>query len=144
MNPAQKRAVQYSSLINRVVSTIQETQDLLNPEFEVLRKSLDRDQVEKIDPIKYKRYMHDFQKGTDDYKKLLAQLKKGKAPARMMGTHLSIVSSFDKYVHGCEMMSESLNEDQSIERQKFDDAEKIQDENMDKFSKYMQKLTQIG
>lgn len=144
MNPAQKRAVQYSSLINRVVSTIQETQDLLNPEFEVLRKALDRDQVEKIDPIKYKRYMHDFQKGTDDYKKLLAQLKKGKAPARMMGTHLSIVSSFDKYVQGCEMMSESLNEDQSIERQKFDDAEKIQDENMDKFSKHMQKLTQLG
>lgn len=125
MNPAQKRAVQYSQLINRLVSTIQETQDLLNPEFEVLRKSLDRDQVEKIDPIRYKRYQHDFQKGTEDYKKLAAQLKKGKAPARLMGIHLSLVSTFNKYVEGCEMMTESINDDQTIERQKFDDAEKI-------------------
>lgn len=144
MNPAQKRAVQYSQLISRLVSTIEETQDLLNPEFEVLRKALDRDQVEKIDPIKYKRYLHDFEKGTDAYQKLAAQLKKGRAPARMMGTHLSLVSTFNKYVEGCQMMTDSLNEDQSIERQKFDDAEKIQDENMDKFSKLMQKITQLG
>jgi hypothetical protein len=144
MNPAQKRAVQYSQLINRLVTTVQDNQDLLNPEFEILRKALDRDQVEKIDPVYYKRYMHDFQKGADDYKKLGDQLKKGKAPARLMGTHLSIVSTFNKYVEGCQMMAESMNEDQTIDRQKFDDAEKIQDENMDKFSKLMQKLSSMG
>lgn len=144
MTQAQKRAVQYSQLISRVVSTIQETQDLLNPEFEVLRKALDRDQVEKVDPVRYKRYKHDFEKGTEDYQKLATQLKKGKAPARMMGTHLSLVSTFSKYVDGCQMMSDSINDDQTIDRQKFDDAEKIQDENMDKFSKLMQKLTQMG
>ena len=144
MNPAQKRAVQYSQLINRVVQTLQENQDMLNPEFEVLRKALDRDQVDKVDPVRYKRYIADFKRGTTDYQKLADQLKKAKAPARMMGTHLSLVSSFNKYVEGCQMMSESINEDQTIDRQKFDDAEKIQDENMDKFSKLMQKLTQIG
>lgn len=42
------------------------------------------------------------------------------------------------------MMTDSLNDDQTIDRQKFDDAEKIQDENMDKFSKLMQRLTQVG
>ncbi|AKP68076.1 hypothetical protein [Companilactobacillus ginsenosidimutans] len=144
MNPAQKRAVQYSGLINRLVSTIQENQDLLNPEFEILRKALDRDQVDKVDPVRYKRYQHDFEKGAVDYKKLADQLKKGKAPARLMGIHLSLVSSFNKYVEGCEMMSESINDDQTIDRQKFDDAEKIQDENMDKFSKLMQKMAAMG
>lgn len=144
MNPAQKRAVQYSQLINKVVSTIEETQDMLNPEFEILRKALDRDQVEKVDPVKYKRYLSDFKKGTADYQKLADQLKKGKAPAKMMGTHLSIVSTFRKYVDGCQMMTDSLNDDQTIDRQKFDDAEKIQDDNMDKFSKLMQRLTQVG
>lgn len=144
MNPAQRRAVQYSQVISKVVSTIEENQDLLNPEFEILRKALDRDQVDKVDPIRYKRYMHDFEKGTDDYQKLAAQLKKAKAPARLMGTHLSLVSTFNKYVDGCQMMSDSINEDQTIDRQKFDDAEKIQDENMDKFSKLMQKLTQLS
>ncbi|MQS52470.1 hypothetical protein [Companilactobacillus mishanensis] len=144
MNPAQKRAVQYGQLINKTVEKIQENQDLLNPEFEILRKALDRDQVDKVDPIMYKRYKHDFEKGTADYKDLEAKLKKGKAPARLMGTHLSLVSAFSKYVEGCVMMSESIGEDQKIERQKFDDAEKIQDENMDKFSKLMQKLTQLA
>ncbi|WP_125762326.1 hypothetical protein [Companilactobacillus hulinensis] len=143
MNAAQKKAMVYGNLINGTVQSIQDEQDKLNPEFETLRKALDRDQVEKIDAVEYTKIMHDFKSGTENYQSLLAKLQKAKAPARYMGTHMSLVSAFKKYVEGCADMTDSINEDQTIDREKFNTAEKVQDENMDKFSKYMQKMTEI-
>ncbi|APX72115.1 hypothetical protein M5C72_02940 [Companilactobacillus allii] len=143
MNAAQKKAMVYGNLINNTVQSIQDEQDKLNPEFETLRKALDRDQIERIDSVEYTKIMHDFKKGTDSYQDLLTKLQKAKAPARYMGTHMSLVAAFKKYVEGCTEMTESIGEDQKIDREKFNNAEKVQDENMDKFSKYMQKMTEI-
>ncbi|WP_334329821.1 hypothetical protein [Companilactobacillus sp. HBUAS59699] len=143
MNQTQKKAMIYGNLINNSVQIIQDEQDKLNPEFEKLRKALDRDQVEKIDSVEYTKIMHDFKSGTDTYADILGKLEKAKAPARFMGTHMSLVNSFKKYVAACQEMTDSINEDQTIDRKKFNEAEQVQDENMDKFSKYIQKMTQI-
>lgn len=143
MNAAQKKAMQYGTLINKTVQTIQEEQDILNPEFEKLRKALDRDQIDRIDSVEYTRIKADFSKGTKAYEDLLNKLQKAKAPARLMGTHISLVAAFKSYVEGCQKMTDSIKEDQSVDRQQFNESEKQQDEYMDKFSKLIQKLTQI-
>lgn len=143
MNAAQKKAMVYGNLINTTVQSIEEEQDKLSPEFETLRNALDRDQVERIDSVEYTKIFHDFKKGTENYQALLAKLQNGKAPARYMGTHMSLLSAFKKYVEGCAEMADSMSEDQKIDREKFNEAEQIQDVNMDKFSKYMQKMTEL-
>ncbi|MFD1419191.1 hypothetical protein [Companilactobacillus keshanensis] len=143
MNAAQKKAMLYSNLINKTVQTIDEQQDTLNPEFETLRKHLDRDIVERIDDVEYSRIRRDFDKGTKTYQDLLTKLQKGKAPARFMGAHISLVAAFKDYVDGCAKMTESIGEDKKVDRQMFNEAEKQQDEDMDKFSKQIQKLTEM-
>jgi len=144
MNAAQKRAMQYGNLINNTVQTIQEEQDTLNPGFEKLRDALDRSKVEDMDAVEYVKIQKDFAKGTKNYQETLAKLEKGKAPARLMGTHISLVSAFRNYVEGCADMTASIGEDKKIDRHQFNEAEKKQDEYMDKFSKYIQKLTDLA
>ncbi|KRK65223.1 hypothetical protein FC72_GL001599 [Companilactobacillus tucceti DSM 20183] len=143
MNAAQKKAMQYSNLINKTVQTIDEQQDTLNPEFETLRKHLDRDIIDRIDDVEYAKIRRDFDKGTKIYQDLLVKLQNGKAPARFMGTHISLVSAFKDYVDGCAKMTASIGEDKKVDRAMFNEAEKQQDEDMDKFSKQIQKLTQM-
>ncbi|CAJ1183575.1 hypothetical protein [Companilactobacillus nantensis] len=144
MNAAQKRAMQYGQLINNTVQSIQEEQDKLNPEYEKIREALDRSKVDKIDDVEYAKIQKDFATGTKNYQETLAKLEKGKAPARLMGTHISLVSSFKKYVEGCGEMTASIGADKTVERHAFDEAEKKQDEYMDKFSKLIQKLTDLA
>lgn len=144
MNAAQKRAMQYGQLINNTVQSIQEEQDKLNPEFEKLRDALDRSKVDKMDDVEYTKIQKDFQTGTKNYQETLVKLEKGKAPARLMGTHISLVSAFKNYVAGCADMTASIGDDKNVDRHQFDEAEKKQDEYMDKFSKLIQKLTNLA
>ncbi|CAJ1181364.1 hypothetical protein RF371_00165 [Companilactobacillus paralimentarius] len=144
MNAAQKRAMQYGNLINNTVNTIQEEQDKLNPEFEKIRGALDRSKVDQLDSVEYTRIQKNFADGTKKYQETLAKLEKGKAPARLMGTHITLVSAFRKYVEACAEMTESIGDDKNIDRHKFDESEKGQDEAMDKFSKLIQKLTNLA
>ncbi|GEO47580.1 hypothetical protein [Companilactobacillus kimchii] len=144
MNAAQKRAMQYGNLINNTVNTIQEEQDKLNPEFEKIRGALDRSKVDQLDSVEYTKIQKNFADGTKKYQETLAKLEKGKAPARLMGTHITLVSAFRKYVEACADMTESIGDDKNIDRHKFDESEKGQDEAMDKFSKLIQKLTNLA
>lgn len=144
MNAAQKRAMQYGQLINNTVQSIQEEQDKLNPEFEKLRGALDRSKVDKMDDVEYTKIQKDFQTGTKNYQETLVKLEKGKAPARLMGTHISLVSAFKNYVAGCADMTASIGDNKKVDRHQFDEAEKKQDEYMDKFSKLIQKLTNLA
>ncbi|GEO58788.1 hypothetical protein [Companilactobacillus bobalius] len=144
MNAAQKRAMQYGNLINNTVNTIQEEQDKLNPEFEKIRGALDRSKVDQLDDVEYTKIQKNFADGTKKYQETLAKLEKGKAPARLMGTHITLVSAFRKYVEACADMTESIGDDKNIDRHKFDESEKGQDEAMDKFSKLIQKLTNLA
>ncbi|WP_119318101.1 hypothetical protein [Companilactobacillus formosensis] len=144
MNAAQKKAMQYGNLINSTVQSIQDEQDKLNPEFEKLRDALDRSKVNKLDDVEYTKIQKDFATGTKNYQATLAKLEKGKAPARLMGTHINLVSAFKNYVAGCADMTESIGDNKTIDRHKFDEAEKKQDEYMDKFSKLIQRLTNLA
>ncbi len=144
MNAAQKKAMQYGNLINNTVNTIQEEQDKLNPEFEKLRGALDRSKVDSIDDVEYTKIQKDFATGTKNYQDTLAKLEKGKAPARLMGTHISLVSAFRKYVEGCANMTASIGDNKQVDRHEFNEAEKQQDDSMDKFSKLIQKLTDLA
>lgn len=144
MNAAQKKAMQYGQLINNTVQSIQEEQDKLNPEYEKVRDALDRSKVDQIDDVEYTKIQKDFATGTKNYQETLAKLEKGKAPARLMGTHISLVSAFKKYVEGCGEMTASIGDDKKVDRHAFDEAEKKQDEYMDKFSKLIQKLTDLA
>ncbi|MQS75896.1 hypothetical protein [Companilactobacillus halodurans] len=144
MNAAQKKAMNYGQLINETVQSIQDEQDKLNPEFEKIRDALDRSKVDKMDDVEYARVQKDFTTGTKNYQTTLAKLEKGKAPARLMGTHISLVSAFKKYVEACSEMTTSIGDKKQVDRHSFDEAEKKQDEYMDKFSKLIQKLTNLA
>lgn len=144
MNAAQKKAMQYGQLINDTVQAIQEEQDKLNPEFEKIREALDRSKVDKMDDVEYTKIQKDFTSGTKGYQATLAKLEKGKAPAKLMGTHINLVNAFKQYVAGCADMTASIGDGKKVDRQKFDAAEKVQDEYMDKFSKLIQRLTNLA
>lgn len=144
MNAAQKKAMQYGQLINNTVQTVQEEQDKLNPEYEKIRDALDRSKVDKLDDVEYTKVQKDFTSGTKNYQAALANLEKGKAPARLMGTHISLVSAFKKYVEGCAEMTASIGDNKQVDRKAFDESEKKQDEYMDKFSKLIQRLTDLA
>ncbi|WP_099974332.1 hypothetical protein [Lactobacillus terrae] len=142
MNQAQLKAMKYGQAINDAIAVIEKQQDILNPEFEVIKKEVEAGTLAEMDEIEYEKIRKDFSAGTKEYKTVLQNLEDAKAPARMMGTHMSLVNSFRSYVEGCTEMTKSLGKGRKVNKKKFGESEATQDKYMDKFSYQIQKLTQ--
>lgn len=140
MNKNQQKMAQYGYLINNVMTRTDEMQDALNPLFLELRTAIDADQVSAIADDRYAEIRTKFAEGTAEYTQLLAQFEAVQAPARFIGNHKMLTKAFAGFVAGCADMTASLGDNKQIDLAKFDAAEKVQDEESEKVSKYLNKI----
>lgn len=143
MNKTQQRAIRYAQLINGMIQNLEDNQTDLNGDYERLKKAIEADKVAEISAADYWAIQEHFQKGTDSYQDQLTKLKKGQAPARIMGTQHLLVDAYTKFVDGCQAMVDSMLDDRTIDVDKFNQAEQAQDLATDKIGKYIQKITQL-
>lgn len=143
MNKTQQRAIRYAQLINGMIQNLEDNQTDLNGDYERLKKAIEADKVAEISSADYWAIQEHFQKGTDSYQDQLAKLKKGQAPARIIGTQHLLVDAYGQFVEGCQTMVDSMLDDRTIDVAKFDEAEQAQDQATDKIGKYIQKITQL-
>lgn len=143
MNKTQQRAMRYAQLINGMIQNLEDNQNDLNGDYERLKQALDEDKVTEISAEDYWAIQEHFQKGTNSYKDQLTKLQKGQAPAKLMGTHHLLLDAYESFVDGCQDMVDSMLDDRTIDREKFDAAEQVQDLATDKIGKYIQKITQL-
>ncbi|WP_270330067.1 hypothetical protein [Lapidilactobacillus dextrinicus] len=140
-NKMQQKAMRYGSVINRVIEETEQTQEKLDPMFKELKTKLDAQDMASLSADRYNEIRQGFAAGTQTYDELLQQLNQAQAPARLMGNHHLLVAAFSDFVKGCQAMTESLHNDQSVDVDQFAQAEKDQDDATERLSKY---LTKIG
>lgn len=141
MNKNQLKLMHYGTMINDVITKTESTQEGLNPEFEALRNAIDSDKLADFDKDAYVKTQADFKAGTATYQDLLKQLETAAVPARLIGNHKLLAGSYARFVDACVAMTNSLGDDVTIDTAAFDAAEKIQDEETDKITKYLQKIS---
>jgi len=141
MNKNQLKIMHYGNLINSVITDTESTQESLNPEFEALRKAIDDKTVADMAPDAYQKTKADFVAGTAHYQELLDKLQTAQVPARLLGNHKLMASSYARFVAACEQMTQSLGDDQTIDQAQFNEAEATQDEETEKITKYLQKIS---
>ncbi|MFD1672929.1 hypothetical protein ACFQ5M_12575 [Agrilactobacillus yilanensis] len=143
MNKTQQRTMRYAQLINGMIQNLEDNQTDLNSDYERLKEAIEADKVADITSDDYWTIQENFQKGTDSYKDQLQKLKRGQAPAKLMGTHHLLLDAYEEFVDGCQDMVDSMLDDRTVDSEKFLMAEQAQDTATDKISKYIQKITQL-
>ncbi|WP_125607482.1 hypothetical protein [Lapidilactobacillus bayanensis] len=140
-NKIQQKAMHYGSVISHVIEETEQTQEKLDPMFKELKTKIDGHDLATMSADRYNEIRQGFAAGTQTYDELLRQLNQAQAPARLMGNHHSLVNAFSDFVKGCQAMTESLQDGQTIDEAQFTQAEKDQDDATERLSKY---LTKIG
>jgi len=141
MNKNQLKIMHYGNLINTVITDTENTQESLNPEFEVLRAAIDDQKISDMDGAAYQKTQQDFAEGTAHYQSLLDQLNSAAVPARLIGNHKLLTGSYGRFVDACVAMTKSLGDNLAIDVEAFNQAEAIQDEETEKITKYLQKIS---
>lgn len=144
MNHMQQRAANYARVLNDVIEKMKSIQDDLNPKFEKIKTALANGNLTAMKSSEYLKIQGDFQRGTDDYCKLAEKLHSVKAPAKLMGIHLSLVQALQNYTQACQNMIESMKDDRTVDESAFQAAEEAQDLYLDKISKYLMKMGQLS
>ncbi|RHW45132.1 hypothetical protein DS832_08450 [Bombilactobacillus bombi] len=144
MNQAQKRAITYAHVLNEVIEDTQKIQDDLNPKFQQIKEALATGNLIDMKSSEYLKIQGDFQSGTDEYAKLTDKLHNAKAPAKLMGVHLSLVQAYKDYTQACQDMINSMKDDRTVDESAFAASEEAQDQILDKIGKYLMKMNQMN
>lgn len=132
----------YAQKVSQIVQEIEKIGEKMNPDYEFLRQMIDKKQLDELTDEKKQEIRTAFQVGTDQYKALFDQLKKLRAPARVMGMHKKFERAFEDYVAGCQGMVDSLK-DTTVDVSSFAAAEKQQDDATDAISFAIQRIMNL-
>ena len=131
----------YMPVLSKVIESTEKMGEQLNPSFVKLRKAIDADEVAKMVPAEFNDIQMEFSDGTEQYQQNLQQLKKAQVPVRLMGRHRNLLAAYEAYANACAAMTNSLNiEDQTIDVEAFNQAEKDQEAEMEHVSNDVQRI----
>lgn len=130
---------QYLGVINNVLDSTQKMSAKMDPYFNIFRSALnDNEEIEAED---YQATEESFGEGVKQYESNLSILEKAQAPAQLIGVHKNLIAHYRDFVKGCEAMNESIDyQGHSVDKDKFDEAESIQEAAMDKVNRSVQKI----
>lgn len=140
-NKLQQKAMRYGATISQVIEQTEQTQEKLDPMFKNLKEKIKANDLANMSQDRYNEIRQGFAAGTQTYDELLHQLNQAQAPARLVGNHHLLLNAFSDFVKGCQAMTDSLHDDQTIDEAQFTQAEQDQDDATERLSKY---LTKIG
>ncbi len=134
----------YMPVLSKVIESTEKMGEQLNPLFEKLRKAVDDDAVAQMVPAEFNDIQMEFSDGTEQYQKNLAQLKKVQVPVRLIGRHRNLLAAYETYTNACAAMTTSLNiDDQTIDVDTFNQAEKDQEAAMERVSGDVQRIMSV-
>lgn len=140
-NKMQQKAMRYGVVINQVIEQTEQMQEKLDPMFKELKEKISAKDLATMPTYRYNEIRQGFAEGTQTYAELSLQLSKAQAPARLMGNQHLMVNAYEDFVKGCQAMTDSLHDDQTIDEPQFTQAEADQDDATERLGKY---LTKIG
>ena len=142
MSRESKKLHEYGNFIADVVQTTQDTQTALNPKYETIKKHIDDGTLKDMPANEYLEIQGEFQSGVDTYKKTAKEVAETAmdAPAKLVGTHRSLAKAYANYAESCQLMLDSMKDNRDVDKDKFEESEKAQDEYAELMSKYLQKI----
>lgn len=130
---------QYLGTINQVLDSTQEKSTEMDPYFNIFRSALnDHKEVEADD---YEATEEIFADGIQQYQQNLDKLTHATAPVQLIGIHKMLIAHYRDFVKGCVAMNDSIDfKNHQVNQEKFDEAEKAQEDAMDKVNRSVQKI----
>lgn len=127
--------INYGPKLGEIIENTNNIGEEMNDSYVLVKKYIDDNAID-IDLVKIQ---DKFQNGTNKYKTNLVNLKKLKAPIKELGKHNQMISAYEDYVDSCQLMVDSLNDD-SIDEEKFNKSEKMQEDSSDRVTKIVQRI----
>lgn len=132
----------YVQKINDIVTETEAIGDKLNPFFVDVRTSLDNN--EELSSERLTEVHTNFSAGAARYEEMLATITTLKAPVKVIGIHKKLEKAYTSYVAACKDMVDSIDAPAGkVDREKFDDSEKEQDETTDVIAFCIQRMTSL-
>lgn len=134
----------YAQKINQVVETTEQTGEAMNPFFELIRQAIDKGTVAELTEAQYSEVKEAFNKGLENYKKLLVVLNNQTAPIKVIGIHKKFEKTYEDYISSCQMMIDSLGETpQDLAVEAFNQSEEQQDDITETLAFCVQRLSNL-
>lgn len=133
----------YVQTINDIVTDTEKIGEDMNPDYEIIRKAIDENQLDSLSAERLAEIAEHFEKGTKKYKAMLEKVSGLRPPAKVMGIHSKFRRSYEKYVAGCEEMIQAIQGENGVDVKGFDAAEEKQDEATDEISFSIQRMTKL-
>ncbi|MBV7389411.1 MULTISPECIES: hypothetical protein [Enterococcus] len=131
----------YAREINQIIQNTEKMGEQLHPSYEEIRLAIDEDKLADLDQAHIKEIHELFDEGTQFYRLNFEKIKLLKPPAKVMGNHKTFEKAYEKYVNGCQAMTDSLAGEVNVDA--FNEAEKVQDLATDTLYKVIQKITNL-
>lgn len=123
---------QYFQTINDLITNTEEMGSKMNPYYEEIRTAIDEDKA--VSDEELAKVYTVFEEGCETYHQYQAKVENMKAPVKLMGLHTKFVKAYVAYVEACDAMLESVNPDEGLNVEQFNNSEKLQDEASQKVS----------
>lgn len=134
----------YMRKINEIVTRTEELGEELNPYYEKIRTAIDESQIETLTQETLVETYDHFKAGTDEYEKMLSDLKELKPTVKIIGIHKKLEKAFSEYVEGCQEMCESIDtKTGTVNETSFNQSEEKQDAATKSISFCIQKIAQL-
>lgn len=133
----------YVQTINDIVTDTEKIGEEMNPDYELIRQGIDEGKLAELSAEKLAEIATHFEKGTQQYKTMLAKIGTLRPPAKVMGIHTKFKRSYEKYVAGCEEMIQAIQASEGVDVAGFNAAEVKQDEATDEISFAIQRMTKL-
>lgn len=131
----------YIQVLSGVLKTTEDGAEQMNADFEKMRGAIDNDTVSNLSQVDLQKVADNFQRGTDSYEDNLNKLQQANVPVRVLGKHKSLVAAYRTYTQACQAMTDSIDvEHQAVDNAAFDEAEKTQENAMEKVTAATQRI----
>lgn len=129
----------YFQMINQMITDTEETGASMNPYYKEIREAMDQNQEVSAETLA--KVYTQFETGVEKYEQLFSQLERVNVPVKLMGLHKQLVAAYRHYFDACQEMLKSVNPDQGLNVEQFEQSEKDQDTYSNKITSVIGRMT---
>ncbi|CAM4001141.1 hypothetical protein [Catellicoccus marimammalium] len=116
----------YFQNINDLITNTEEVGSKMHPYYEEIRTALDENKEISVETLAKVHTI--FEEGVEQYQEYCKQVDSWKVPVKLMGLHTKLAKAYHHYVDACEAMLNSVNPDEGLNKEAFNQSEQEQDQ----------------
>lgn len=130
----------YAAQMSNLLGAIEKIGETSQPYYDQLKNAIENNTLIEMPKSEFDEIKREFTRAVASHKEVLDVMKRMDVPVRFTGMHEVMVKYYQDYVESTEKMADSVNEGQTVNFKNFNEADKEQDEYIEKFSLQLKKI----